>query len=253
MPRLFGFIVALIVLTLGAAAAAGIVYLWRVKGGSAIPLWLAAMLAGVLAMGFGWRILPAWWRPVLLFMPLAALLSLTINPLWFLLAAGILMALQWNAIFNRIPLYRSDAMVSRVLADLMRTQDHHSLLDIGCGDGRLLFRLAQSLPEARFVGVESAPVLYLIARWRCRKQPNCRILFGDFWRIDWAPYDVVFAFLSPEPMLKVWRKAGREMKSGAILLSLAFPVPGINERSLVPAQHFDIYLYDLPVLPEAPH
>ena len=251
MPRLLGFVLALIVLSLGVAITAGMLYLLRDSSLSHVPLWLAAIVAGILAMSFGWRLLPSWWRPVLLAMPLAALLSLTINPLWFLVAAVILMALQWNAIFNRIPLYRSDAMVSRVLADFMTQEKHCSLLDIGCGDGRLLLRLSQALPEAQFVGVESAPVLYLIARWRCRKQSNCTIHFGDFWKIDWSPYDVVFAFLSPEPMLQVWRKAGREMKANAVLLSLAFPVPGIEESRLVPAQHFDMYLYHLPVLPDS--
>lgn len=251
MPRLLGFALALIVLSLGVVLTAGLLYLLRDGGLPIVPLWAAAIIAGVLAMSFGWRLLPSWWRPVLLIMPLAALLSLTINPFWFLLAALVLMALQWNAIFNRIPLYRSDAMVSRVIADLMAEENYLSLLDIGCGDGRLLLRLSRSRPEAQFVGVESAPVLYLIARWRCRKQANCTIHFGDFWKLDWSPYDVVFAFLSPEPMLQVWRKAGREMNARAVLLSLAFTVPGIEESRLVPAQHFDMYLYQLPVLPDS--
>lgn len=248
MPRLLGFVIAIIVLCLGVVITAGMLYLLHRTDSSfpAVPLWFAAVIAGVLAMGFGWRVLPAWWRPVLLFMPLTALLSLTINPWWFLVAAVVLMALQWNAIFHRIPLYRSDAVVSQSLVDFMIEAKHSALLDLGCGDGRLLLRLSRALPERRFVGIESAPVLYLIARWRCRKQSNCTILFGDFWKMDWSPYDIVFAFLSPEPMLRVWRKAGREMNSHAVLLSLAFPVPGIDESRLLPAQHFDIYVYDLP-------
>jgi SAM-dependent methyltransferase len=253
MPRLLGFVLALIVLSLGVALTAGLLYVLRDSDGPHLPLWVAAIMAGALAMSFGWRLLPSWWRPVLLVMPLAALLSLTINPIWFLLAALVLMALQWNAIFNRIPLYRSDEMVSRVIADLMAQEKFRSLLDIGCGDGRLLLRLSKALPDAQFVGVESAPVLYLVARWRCRKQANCVIHFGDFWKLDWSPYDVVFAFLSPEPMLRVWRKAGREMEANAVLLSLAFVVPGIEESRLVPAQHFDMYLYQLPVLPDSDH
>lgn len=247
MPRLLGFVLALIALGLGVVITAGMIDILRDSTLPHVPLWLAALIAGGLAMLFGWRFLPAWWRPVLFVMPLAALLSLAINPLWFLAAAIILMALQWNAIFNRIPLYRSDAMVGRVLADFMVEEKQQSFLDVGCGDGRLLLRLSQALPEAEFVGIESAPALYLIARWRCRKQRNCRVYFGDFWKMDWSPYDIVFAFLSPEPMLKVWRKAGREMKANAVLLSLAFPVPGIVESRLVPAQHFDIYLYSQPM------
>jgi SAM-dependent methyltransferase len=134
-------------------------------------------------------------------------------------------------------------MVGQTLTDFMDANGYLSLLDIGCGDGRLLMRLAQKHPNRHFVGIESAPVLFLIAYWRSRKQPNCQIKFGDFWKISWAPFDVVFAFLSPEPMLWVWRKAERDMRENSALLSLAFTVPGIEEDSILPAQQFDLFLY----------
>lgn len=243
MSRLLQFAVVLIALLLGGVLGVGGLYLAQRAGAPAIPLWVLALIVGACAMGVGWRVLPAWWRPVLLFLPLAGVLSLSLNPWLLLMVALVLLAVQWNAIFTRIPLYRADALVAQRLIDEMQSQGARRLLDIGCGDGRLLWRLARALPEGQFVGIESAPVLWLIARWRCRRLPNCTIRYGDFWSADWSDFDRVFAFLSPEPMLRVWRKAGRELPVGGRLLSLAFAVPGVDEAALIPAGQFDLFVY----------
>ncbi len=244
MTRFLSFALALTALCAGVILTVSILYVSEQNGVPRAPPLLAGLMAGLFAMLIGWRLLAAWWRPVLFLMPIATVLSFSISPWWFFAVSVLLIALQWNAVFNRIPLYRSDKMVGHRLTDFMQSRGYQSLLDIGCGDGRLLVRMAKACPNANFVGIESAPILYLIAYLRCLKQPNCQILFGDFWKRSWAPYDVVFAFLSPEPMLWVWRKAGRDMGEHSALLSLAFAVPGIEEDGLLPAQHFDLYLYE---------
>lgn len=243
MPRLISFAIAVASLGGGMALTAGLLFLGNQYHLPHTPLPFAALLTGGFAMMIAWRLLPSWWRPVLFLMPIATVLSFTVNPWWFFAGAVVLIALQWNAIFTRIPLYRSDKMVSQSLTHFMDSRGYRSLLDIGCGDGRLLMHLAKAHPERTFVGIESAPILYFIAYLRCRKQANCDIRFGDFWKFSWSPYDVVFAFLSPEPMLWVWRKAERDMRENSALLSLAFSVPGVEEDGLLPAQQFDLYLY----------
>lgn len=243
MRRSITFAIAVLALTAGIVTTAALLYVGNQHHLPHVSLPVAAGLTGIIAMFIGWRLLPAWWRPVLLIAPLATVLSFSINPWWFFALSILLIALQWNAIFTRIPLYRSDKIVGQSLSRYMDLHHHQSLLDIGCGDGRLVMHLARVHPERHFVGIESAPVLYLIARWRCRKLTNCEIRFGDFWKTTWAPFDVVFAFLSPEPMLWVWRKAERDMRSGSALLSLAFTVPGIQEDEILPAHQFDLFVY----------
>lgn len=230
-------------MVVGVVAAAAIVIALRQSSGMLIPVIPAAFIAGLIAMTVGWRLLPAWWRPVLVLGPLGLVSLLYVNP-WFYLGAAVLLgALQWNAIATRIPLYRSDASVAQTLVTEMQSKGYRRFLDLGCGDGRLLLRMAQAMPEATFSGIESAPVLYLVARWRCRSQENCRIHFGDFWKLDWSGFDLVFGFLSPEPMLKVWRKAIREMKQDGVLMSLAFEVPGIEVSRMLETPAFDLYIY----------
>jgi predicted O-methyltransferase YrrM len=53
---------------------------------------------------------------------------------------------------------------------------------------------------------------------------------GDYGRLDFADYDVVFAYLSPAAMPALWSKARAEMRPGTLLLSYEFPIPGVQSH-----------------------
>lgn len=211
--------------------------------GEVMPGWAIASLAGVIGMLAGWALLPAWWRGLLLAAPLVIWGGLQLHPGWFLAAAVVLVLLQYNAIRHRVPLYRSGRAVIDALARRLDEDEVTRFADIGCGDGHVLAALARRFPERRFTGFETAPLLYLVARWRCRHLDNCRVHFRDFWNISWRDFDAVYAFLSPEPMLRVWRKVQRELPGSGKLYSLSFEVPGMEPDALFGAGHFDLLCY----------
>ena len=84
--------------------------------------------------------------------------------------------------------------------------------------------------DAPFVGVESAPIPYLIAWTRAKTSglANVEIRFGNLFKIDLAPFDVAYAFLSPEPMPALWTNAKAELRQGALFISNSFEVPGVK-------------------------
>jgi len=211
--------------------------------GETLPPWLVAIVAGLLAMVTGWFVLPAWWRGVLLIAPLVIWGGLRIDPIWFLAAAATLLLLQFNALRHRVPLYRSGAPVIEALAEEIERRQSRSFVDLGCGDGHIIAALAARFPDRHFTGFETAPLLYLLARWRCRNRPNCLVRFSDFWKHSWRHHDMVFAFLSPQPMLRLWRKCQRELPATGALYSLAFEVPGVETSDLIEAGRFDLLRY----------
>jgi hypothetical protein len=66
----------------------------------------------------------------------------------------------------------------------------NSLLDIGCGDGSLLFRYLKQIPR-EFYGIEGAPALQEKATARGIKVCSCDL--NGRWPLDDAKFDVVFA------------------------------------------------------------
>lgn len=256
MRRHLSLLIGFAVLALAIVASLWLARAWANWQGGTPPPWLTAGVAGMLAMSMGWRILPSWWRGVLLLAPLVMWGGLRLHPGWFLAAAVMLLLIQFNALRHRVPLYRSGTAVIDALEREIRTHDIRHLADMGCGDGHLIAALARRLPGVRFTGYETAPLLFLVARWRCGRQPNCRVAFRDFWREDWRDFDAVFCFLSPEPMLRIWRKVQRDVPEGGALYSLAFEVPGVEAEALLGAGRFDLHRYPRlprqPPIPDAP-
>ena len=50
----------------------------------------------------------------------------------------------------------------------------------------------------------------------------------DIWSADISSADIVYVFLSPEPMPAIHDKARREMKPGSLLVSNSFAIPGLD-------------------------
>ena len=247
MRRYLSLISGFAVLALAIAASLFLARAYMQWTGEGVPTWLIAAGAGVLGMLMGWAFLPAWWRGVLLVAPLLIWGGLSIHPGWFLAAAAVLLLVQFNAIRHQVPLYRSGPAVAKALGAEIESGGFRSVVDLGCGDGHIVTALAERFPDRYFTGFETAPLLYLLARWRSRHLNNCSIRFVDFWSLSWRDHDMVFAFLSPQPMLRLWRKCQRELPAEGALYSLAFDVPGVEASRVIEAGRFDLMRY--PVLP----
>lgn len=184
-------------------------------------------VAALCAVGLSWMIgLAPWWLLInALFLPaLSWALTLEVSPLWALAGLVTLVLVYGRIWSSRVPLFFSSARAQAALASLL-PEGSLSFLDVGCGDGRVLVRLAAGRPDSRFTGIEQALVPWLLARLRCWASPDeCAVERGDLWKHDLASYDVVYAYLSPAVMPEFWKKAQREMRSGTLLIS-AFGIP----------------------------
>jgi hypothetical protein len=191
------------------------------------PLALAVMQGGFAAATASALRSARWWLPIhLLFAPAAVLASrLDVAPTWFLAVFVVLALVYWSSFRSQVPLYLTNRSMAQALLDLLPAERPTTFIDLGCGTGGLLRLLARRRPDCRFVGVENAPLPYLVARFGARGLANCRILRGNFWQQALTQYDVIYAFLSPVPMLPLWQKARKEMRPGAVLISNSFPVP----------------------------
>ncbi len=209
-----------------------------------IPALIQGIGAALIAY---WQRAPRWWLPIHLgFAPLAVIVQgFDIAPGWFLAAFVLSLLIFWRTDRSRVPLYLSNRDTAIALAALLPATPVR-FIDLGCGDGRLLRHLAKARPDCRFVGIEHAPLPWLLARWRTRGLANVAVRRGDFWQEPLGEYALVYAFLSPVPMPRLWRKASSEMAAGATLISNSFAVPEIvpdTEIELKDRRVTRLYLY----------
>lgn len=178
---------------------------------------------------------PWWWKLIhLLFAPLVWGVSLwAIDPGWFLLAFILLLLVYRGALTGQIPLYLSNRETAAALAELTAGRKDMRFLDLGAGIGSTLRPLALRRPDARFTGVENAPATWLLGRLRTARLTNCLWCWGSLW--DWRldDQDVVYAFLSPAAMPRLWQKVQSEMRSGSLFVSNSFAVPDVEPSAVI--------------------
>lgn len=177
---------------------------------------------------------PVWWRIIhLIFMPLVVLARGLEFPAGFWLGGFIFLLLVfWRTDTSRVPLYLTNRQSCRALLTLLPAKACR-VVDLGCGDGGLLRFLARARPDCLFVGVEHAPLTWAWARLRAFGFHNIRVRRESIWTHSLAAYDLVYVFLSPVPMGRLWAKAREEMAPDACLVSNSFPVSGQEPLSVI--------------------
>jgi hypothetical protein len=199
--------------------------------------WLeTSLLIGLVALTFATISRQPWWWRIMhgAFMPLIWLThEQQIDPGWFLLAFVLLLLVYRGALSGQVPLYLSNKQTVAALADLLAERQQVRFLDLGAGIGSTTVPLADLLPDDHFTGVENAPLTWLVGRLLSLGRANICWQWEDLWQVKLNEYNVVYAFLSPVPMMALWQKVETEMPSGSLFISNTFPVPGIAPSYII--------------------
>lgn len=223
---------------IAAQLCAGLATILIVRGGliGTAELGAAALLQGLLAAACAAALRSErWWLAIhLLFAPLVLVAArLQIPSGWYLAALLLSVLVYWSSFRTRVPLYLSNRATVRTLSELIDRHPAGHLLDIGSGTGSVVRALARRHADWRLLGIEAAPLPHAIAALLGRAQPNLELQRGDFFDADWSRFDIVYAFLSPVPMPRVWAKATAQMRPGALLVSNSFAIPGVEAERVI--------------------
>lgn len=122
--------------------------------------------------------------------------------------------------------------------ELLALKRGQSLLELGCGDGRVL-KAAASRGIA-CIGYELNPLLAFYAWATTRKhRENIKIIWGNFWHAPLPETEGIFVFLLDKYMNKLDKKIVHDAVVPVKLASFAFKVPG---KKIIKQKH-GIFLY----------
>ena len=123
-----------------------------------------------------------------------------------------------------------------------------TVVDIGCGDGRLVFAAADK--GAKAVGYEISLIPYLIAkiRWLFSSQrQNVSIRFKNLWRVNLDQVDILYVFLLPQILGKLEKKLEKELQPGAKVIVHCWAMPTWTPDSISDKENeLRFYIYTRP-------
>lgn len=109
--------------------------------------------------------------------------------------------------------------------DLLDLKPGETMLELGCGDGRVLIAAAERGIHA--VGYELNPYLAAVCWLRTRRyRGQTRIVWGDYWRAEWPAAHGIYGFILAKYMKKLDTKIMQQRTQPRRLVSFAFEIPG---------------------------
>ena len=138
------------------------------------------------------------------------------------------------------------------LLDYLQLPDHPNVLDLGCGTGRLLDRLAEEFPTLRGTGFDLSPQMIRQARQTKRDRHRPRLIFiqGNAEQLPFSDqqFDTVFNTISflhyPNPS-QVLSEIHRVLSPGGNYYLVDFTPLGQKMSHGVGVSPANIYVYSL--------
>jgi SAM-dependent methyltransferase len=124
-----------------------------------------------------------------------------------------------------IPLPRR-AVAAAITALAIPPDSPATLVDLGCGDGRILAAALRGHPQLHGLGVEINPPVAALARWHLRGlRGRARIIRGDLFKANLGNATRVFTYLNHPTVATLEAKFERELAPGSRVVACDFPLP----------------------------
>ncbi len=154
--------------------------------------------------------------------------------IFLLILAGFAAAVMFGAPY--VPILKKE--VDPIL-EALELKPGQTLIDLGCGDGRLLKAAAKR--GIKGVGYEINPWLFIAAKINCWSQPKITIRFGNFWRVQLPEADAIFVFLIEHYMGKLEQFLAKQLKRPTRVVSYIYKLPTRHAQS--EGRNFFVYRF----------
>ncbi len=163
-----------------------------------------------------------------------------VNPRILVSFIVILLIPGFYAALTSGPFVPSSRKRHRTMLKLADFQPDDTVYDLGCGDGRLVFRASKLVKKA--IGYELSIPLYLFGKIRqLFNSKNTSIRYGNIWKQDYKDADVIFCYLLPNAMKQFYKEIWPKLKPGTRVISNAFPIHEIKPVK----KEGKVYLYEV--------
>jgi cyclopropane fatty-acyl-phospholipid synthase-like methyltransferase len=169
----------------------------------------------------------------------------------WLICCALIMAILFSAGyagFSAAPWVPTLSRDKKQLLSQLQLKPGEKVVDLGCGDGSLLFAVAKRFPDAIYTGYDISLLPLFLGKMRRiifrSTYKNVRVKFGNLFKKSLKDFDVVFVFLLPKCYPKLLKRLKTEVREDAVVIVEAWPLPGVPIlKSLKEPGCLSLYFY----------
>lgn len=143
---------------------------------------------------------------------------------------------------TEVPYVPSEKLYKKAI-EYLEIKKGDKVLDIGSGDGRVLFYASKKYPEAEFVGVERNFVLVFYCKVvnLILNRKNLKFIRKNAHDFDLSEYNKIYMYLIPDFIEKLLLNKIKNLKKGSYIISFHFPfgekISSINNVTKYPVKY----------------
>ncbi|BAJ50670.1 conserved hypothetical protein [Candidatus Caldarchaeum subterraneum] len=144
-----------------------------------------------------------------------------------------------------VPFVPTPYPIVRRMLDLAGVDEGETVLDLGCGDGRILFTAAEEY-GAKAIGYELRPSLVNFIREKAklmRLDEMVHVIKQDFTASPLPDADVITLYLTRDVLSLIKPRLEAALSRGARIVSHGFSIPGLMPAEVEKREGKVVYLY----------
>jgi len=144
-----------------------------------------------------------------------------------------------------VPFVPTPYSIVRRMLELAGVDEGETVLDLGCGDGRILFTAAKEY-GARAIGYELRPSLVKFIREKAklmRLDEMVHVIKQDFTTSPLPDADVITLYLTRDVLSLIKPHLETALSRGARIVSHGFSIPGLVPAEIEKREGKVVYLY----------
>jgi len=132
--------------------------------------------------------------------------------------------------FTGVPFMPTPKKCFRILFKELIINPDDVVYDLGCGAGDFLIAARKEFGcGPKLIGYEFSPALVWLARFRSYiKKTDINFIMGDYLKANISDANVIYLFLVPPVLPKIWQKIKKETKTVTVVVSLSSQIAGVE-------------------------
>jgi SAM-dependent methyltransferase len=158
------------------------------------------------------------------------------------------LSLIYSCLGGGVPWVRTGSNIAQAMFELADLQPGQTVLDIGCGDGSILFVAAKKF-KAKGIGIDKNPSLIMLGKVRAKLlgvADKVKLQTGNAFTTKMPQTDLITCYLFPEFQEKLEPRLLEAYPSGTKVVTHAFKYPNLKLVKTAQINKTWVYLYQVP-------